>query len=309
MPLLSIVLETFNAQKEVKNKLAEVLEQLKLQTYPQEKMEILIAIDPTSIEMISFLNTNYPQHQLVLVENSSYNNLKYFGLKAAKGDFVALLDSDCIPSLGWAQSIVDTLGSGIDFVAGKTRYSRESWLSRLFSIFSFGDIYNNSKGEANRFAENNVAFSRAIVDQFKYDDRRKRYFGSSLISNDLKSKNYKFVYNPKQATVHFDEGLINQFEMRFRSGHDAVMVSRNDTTGVVPETKYLKFGLAFPFIIAARRIVHDLYVLSKNKQDLDISLPEVPLFLVGCVFFRLFEIIPGVITIIHPTYLKKKYDW
>jgi glycosyltransferase involved in cell wall biosynthesis len=309
LPLLSVVVETFNAQAGAEVEVALVLDKLAQQTYPQEKIEIYITIDKNFTHMINFLNQNYPAVHQVLIEEPSYYKLKYYGLKAAKGDIVALLDSDCIPSLTWAESIAETIGSGVDFVSGKTRYSKDGVFPRLFSLFSFGDVCNNSKGEANRFTANNVAFSREIVNQLQYDDRRKRNFGSNLIAHELKAKNYKFTYNPKQFVTHFNFGLRFHITSRFRSGYEAVMICNNDTTGVVPEKKYMKFGLLFPFISAARRFVHDIKTLTNNHKDLDISPIEVPFFLAICILIRMYEIIPGLITIVSPNYLKNKYDW
>jgi hypothetical protein len=309
MTILSVVIETFNAESPIKNKLDAVLNKLKQQSYPQEYLEILIAIGKNQKIMIDHIEAKHPHCKLVIVEDSTYYNLKYFGLKAAKGDIVALLDSDCVPEIDWAKAIVEEFANGADFTAGKTRYSQESIFSKLFNIFSFGDIQNDKNGNANRFAENNVAFKREIVDQFKYDDRRKRYYGGSLISSELKAQNFKFTYNPKQHVVHFDVGILSQTEMRFRSGHDVVMVSSNDVTGVVPETKYLRYGIIFPFISATRRIVSDFKILLYNHKDLDINIFTIPIFFSGCILVRLFEIIPGLITIVSPNYLKQKFNW
>lgn len=309
LPLLSVVVETFNAQAGAEVEVALVLDKLAQQTYPQNKIDIIVTIDEKFDHMKQYLRQNYPQVQQVIIKDTSYYNMKYYGLKAAKGEIVALLDSDCIPCLDWAQSIVDNINNGVDFMTGKTRYSKDGIFPRLFSIFSFGDIYNDKNGDGNRFAPNNVAFCRPIVDQFEYDNRRKRCFGGSLIVHELKAQNYKFIYNQRQSVTHFNYGIRYHITARFRSGYEAVMICNNDTTGVVPEKKYMKFGLLFPFISAARRFVHDIKTLTNNHKDLDISPIEVPFFLAICILIRMYEIIPGLITIVSPTYLKNKYDW
>ena len=309
LPLLSVVVETFNAQPGSAIEIELVLKKIAQQTYPAEKIELIIVIDSKLTQLISFFETNYPKCRLVLIEESHYYHMKYYGLKAAKGDIIAILDSDCIPSLGWAQSIVDKINGGADFVAGKTRYSKEAMFSRLFSFFSFGHVFIDSKGKTNTFIPNNAAFKKIIVDNIKYDNRRKRCFGAHLLTQELKKQNYKLEYNPSQVVAHYNYGIRYHITNRFRSGYEAVMLCQNDTSKVLGESKYLKLGILLPFAISIRRFIHDLKTLYSNRKDLNIALFEIPLFFTSCLLIRGYEIIPGLITIVSPTYLKKKYDW
>ena len=298
-----------NAQPGSEIELKLVLDQLARQTYPIENLEIIIIIEKGYEELISFLNDHYSYCKQVYIKDPTYNSIKFLGIKTAQGDIISLLDSDCIPVEDWAVSIVESVNNGADIVAGKTVFSKVRGFSKLFTYFSFGHVYNNEKGEANIFIPNNCAFTKEVANKMQFDARRKRDLSAPILTYELKKQNFKLVYNPRQFVSHFNYGLRYHITNRFRSGFEAVQDCQHDTNKAVPLSKYLKFGIVFPFISAASRFKHDLKTLFTNRENVNISYLEIPIFLVSCLIIRIYEIIPGIITIISPSYLKKKYNW
>lgn len=101
-PLVSIIIPTYNSEKT----LANCLESIKNQDYPEEKMEIIIA-DGGSIDKTLEIAKKY--------SNKIFHNPlktgeagKAVGVKHAKGEIIALIDSDNIlPDENWLKRMVE----------------------------------------------------------------------------------------------------------------------------------------------------------------------------------------------------------
>lgn len=70
-PLVSIVIETVNEETDPDIDLNRVLDGLKRQTYPQDRIEILIVIDERNQKMIRKVGQTYPHITVVVVRDST----------------------------------------------------------------------------------------------------------------------------------------------------------------------------------------------------------------------------------------------
>ncbi len=100
-PKVSIVIPTLNAGKVLEQCLASISEQ----TYPKEKMELIIADGGSTDETLQIAqeyNAKIIQNNLMTAESG-----KAIGVKASKGEFIALIDSDNIlPTVNWLQEMI-----------------------------------------------------------------------------------------------------------------------------------------------------------------------------------------------------------
>jgi glycosyltransferase involved in cell wall biosynthesis len=311
LPLLSVLIETLNEEMGAGEvRLGNVLEGLKEQTYPQEKMEILVVLGGSSAGLAAYLTERYPYVKQLPFDGTAYFPMKNHALQYAEGDIIAFLDSDCIPSSGWAASIVNVISAGADVSAGRTRYPPGAPLGRTFGVFDFGHVEGNDSGEASGFLAGNCAFRRDVILQNPYDKRIRRSGGCYLLARQLRSKNYKLRYNAEQFVVHGynvrEQGYLRK---RLRSGYDTILLSRIDEHGVLPEGRFLRFGLLAPFLSSASRLLYDFRRIVYNRRDLEIPLYVIPYFYLVAILMRSAEIAGGLVTVVRPDYLKKKYDW
>jgi len=94
-PLISVVIETYNADSDSEISLELVLEKLRAQTYPQESIEVVVVVDEENTELTQLLKERFPWVQITLTDNPSYYGMKIRGIEAAAGDIIALTDADC----------------------------------------------------------------------------------------------------------------------------------------------------------------------------------------------------------------------
>ena len=309
-PVISIVVETFNLEVSSVAELDIVLKDLAQQTYPASCLEIIIVVDSLNTGLIKHLNSEWPVVHCVLAgENATYYGMKEHGIRAASGDIIALLDSDCRPCRNWANCIAEKITAGADVVAGKTRYEPGKRFSRTFSLFSFGHVQNETNGQTKAFIVNNVAFASEVIRGTGFSNLSKRTGPGYTLSRKLRSLGYSMVYNSEQSVAHFNHGLKYHLANRIRSGHEAIDVCRLDCDRVLTETKYLKFSILCPWILAWRRLVNDLRILRKHRADLDIPLMDAPYHVAASLFVRSLEILSGTMTVLRPQFFSSRFGW
>lgn len=308
-PLLSIVVETCNLCIASREQLSQCLEALCGQSYPKDRTELLVVVPSTNKDLATFLEKTHPACQIVWSDRETYYAMKMSGVNAAQGEFVAFVDSDCIPCVDWAESIVESLSAGFDVVAGKTRYSRHAWFSKTFSLFSFGHLRNDEHGEANGFIVNNCGFRTNVIRDHAFDDLEHRTGSGYTLSRKLKKLGFRITYNPQVLAMHYNHGLAYHLANRLRSGHEVIRLSQDDVDEVLADTRFLRFGVLAPFIHAIRRFHYDLKTLWTNHRDLGISRLAIPVHAAAAFLIRTLEVGTGIITVVSPKYLPRKYGW
>ena len=308
-PSISVVIETVNAETGPRTDLGEVLAGLAKQTYPKERIEILVVVEQGNRAIRDPLYEHHPNVRVVETANLTYYGMKTAGIERATGDVIALLDSDTVPAPVWAERIANRIETGADVVAGKTRYRSGAALARTFDFFNFGYIQGDENGRANGFLPNNVAFRRNVILEHKFDPRILRSGGAHLLGHKLMALGYRLVYEPEQRVIHNFYGILPELRMRVKSGYDCVNLSRLDPERFLTESAYLQrssFALA---IVYARRIVFDARAAIGNRRDLDISLVQIPYFFLISPLVRGLELIAALITMVKPEYFAEKYGW
>lgn len=103
--MLSVVIPNWNG----KHFLQVCLDALARQTYPH--IEIIIADNASQDGSQQFILDNYPAVRLIqLPENRGFTGACNAGIKAARGEFIALLNNDTEVDAGWAAAVVDGFG-------------------------------------------------------------------------------------------------------------------------------------------------------------------------------------------------------
>lgn len=306
---LSVVIETFNATPESKVQLEHVLARLHRQSLPREEMEIIVVVEEGRHDLAHHVFSVDPAARVVTTTDPSYYGMKRTGMQLAKGDVVALLDSDCLPTEDWAREIVSTISNGADVVAGKVRFPTNSLFPRTFAVFDYGHLRNEWNGTAPCFNVSNAGLRSEVAREYPFDCRLTRFGGGTLLGRKLNSLGYRVVYNPAASVEHTDKGLRKHILVRFRTGHEAIQLCRLDDDGVLSDTRLLKLGLATPFIFAARRMAFDFRTIVSHRHDMDIAWYETPFFLAASIMARTVEVTSGLISVVRPDYFPKRFGW
>jgi GT2 family glycosyltransferase len=130
------------------DRLVLCIEALKKQTFPQEKVEVIIINNDTDDE---FRKLDLPSNYILINEErpGSYA-ARNAGLKIADGEIVAFTDSDCVPDTKWIEMAVKRLEGGAERVAGHVELSFQSekltWADIYEKAYAFNQNENAKKG-------------------------------------------------------------------------------------------------------------------------------------------------------------------
>ena len=120
LPMVSVVVPIYNGESD----LPELINCLRSQTYPQDRVEYLLVDNNSSDRTLSLLQAtaeNLPVIQ-VLSENqiqSSYA-ARNTGIRAAVGEIIAFTDADCHPQPQWLHSLIQPFSDpNVVIVAGE----------------------------------------------------------------------------------------------------------------------------------------------------------------------------------------------
>jgi glycosyltransferase involved in cell wall biosynthesis len=286
-PLVSIVVETVTAREDgsgaaLAEALRPTLEAVGRQTWPAEAREVLIVTGPeaTAAE-VEALRRAWPDACLVASPLASYFAAKNAGAAAARGDYVALLDADCVPAPDWVEKLLARFEPGVGSVAGRTRYPASGGLARLLSIPDFAYAFAAPDGGATGFHINNIAFRREVLITHPFEARIRRNGGCYLLFHRLRAHGIGIVYEPEARTEHaLDASGIKFLRKHFDRGYDSVSAYRADEQGHLKGTLFFRrFGtLSLPPIFL-RRAALDWINLVRHRRQMDFPFLWLPLLL------------------------------
>ena len=98
-PTISIVVNTTDRAKP----LANLLHALEHQSYPH--FELIVVVGPTKDETLSVLEPYGQRVQVLRCDQANLSQSRNIGLLAARGDIVAYIDDDAVPSYRWLEQL------------------------------------------------------------------------------------------------------------------------------------------------------------------------------------------------------------
>jgi len=127
---VSVIIPMYNARQYI----AQTIESLLAQTYPQKKYEIII-VDNDSNDGSFEIASQYPVRLLTEKKIGAYA-ARNTGIAAANGRIIAFTDSDCIPRPDWIESIEKELSmKNTQIVLGHRRAIRDQLFINLIEKY------------------------------------------------------------------------------------------------------------------------------------------------------------------------------
>lgn len=305
-PVVSVVIETITsrfggAAGSLPDDLAGALNALDRQTYPHGLIERIVVLDRGVSEDDALeVCRRYPTVKFLSSLRSHYLVAKNAGGAAASGDIIALLDGDCEPVPDWLEALVAPFDSDdVAAVAGRTRYSGDSWAARTFSIPDFAYILAEENGAASGFNISNVAFRRKVFLANPLDTRLPRNGGCYFLFHQLRAQGARVLHEPRAVVAHgLDYPGLGFIRKHFDRGYDGLIVYRLDDHAVLRGTRILRrLGVVGLVAITARRILVDWLRLLRHHRQIGIRVVALPYFGAVGLITRFIELIGGLTAI------------
>lgn len=116
-PLCSIIVLNYFGERVIENTLNSLL----MINYPKDRYEIIVVDNNSqdqSKEILTRYSKEYPNIKLFFLnKNMGFAKGNNIGMKKAKGEFVALLNNDCVVERGWLKELVKAANKDTDIFA------------------------------------------------------------------------------------------------------------------------------------------------------------------------------------------------
>jgi glycosyltransferase involved in cell wall biosynthesis len=224
LPLVSIVIPTYNSQRTLDRCLRSITEQ----NYPDKNIEVMI-IDKNSGDLTQEIARSFSYN--IMISESQRSAARNIGIRQSKGRYVLYLDSDMILSASLVKECVSTLEDHNNLIALYIP-ERVTGTGLLVKLRDFErQFYNGTCIDAIRFLRKDQllaakGFDESLVAGEDWDlDRRIRHLGkvgivSSPLFHDEGTLRLQSYINRKTYYSSYIQTYINKW------GHDDPVVKR-----------------------------------------------------------------------------------
>jgi len=243
---VTLYVPCYNAEKYI----SECLEGVLKQTYPLD--EILI-VDDGSTDKTVEIASKYPVRIIQHEVNKGLATARNTGFKNAKSEYVASLDADCVPEPDWLKKLMENFTEeGIAGVGGKLIEKYTNTLVNKWRAVHMKQNHGDNKiiNPDYIFGSNNVFKRSAVEDIGYYNENYRTNYEDVDLSNRLKERGYKLVYEPEAKVYHLlKDTLSSLLDRGWRWGY----AGRTDLS-----RKELFKKIVIPLGVSALQAIEDI---------------------------------------------------
>jgi GT2 family glycosyltransferase len=224
LPFVSIVVVNFNGRhflKECFGSLAEL-------NYPRQRLEIIM-VDNGSVDgSIEYMAESYPYIKIIKNDANNYSRANNLGIKAAKGEYIALLNNDTQVEKNWLIALVEAMqkdnhiaavGSKIVFLDGKIQstghieFPYHYWGDR--GLCEDDQHQYETVQEVKSISNCSALYRREIFEKIgTFDEDFNMYMEDVDMAFRIRSKKYRILYSPESLVYHHLHGSGQDDEVR-----------------------------------------------------------------------------------------------
>jgi glycosyltransferase involved in cell wall biosynthesis len=265
-PRVSVVIEGYNESLAL-GSVEGTIAGLRAQDFPLDCVEVILVGSSAQARRWQELYGEAPEFAAVTcvaADGAHYFELKNSGIEAARGEVVALTDSDARPEPGWLQTVVEGIECGADMVVGPSLFRGEArgpadpLMLAAASVSWGGVVGRDEAGDlcAASFQSHNVGFSRAILERHRYRTDLGRTCAGWFLYKQLAEAGARIVFQPGQRVAHTFSAAWWGPRLHVRFGYEALQLRRLDEDW--PRRWLRRTAVLEPLLTTAGRVVLDL---------------------------------------------------
>jgi glycosyltransferase involved in cell wall biosynthesis len=169
-----------------------------------------------------------PRLRIVFSGETGSGGLKDAGTRHARGEYVALLEADCVAERGWLRALVAALDEHPEFsvACGRTHYGDATIFHRCFGVLdrSFDDL--GAPGETIHLSSNAALYRRRVLEAFPHPEAASVFRAARLRSAALRVQAHRIYFEPAAAVQHAFRGFFFVRDFRRNLGYADMMETR-----------------------------------------------------------------------------------
>ena len=234
-----------------------------------------------------------PNMTILYLDAESSYELKNRAVEAATGDWLAVVDADCIPQRSWLEVLRAAIAEHPDVaaVSAKTLYPGRSRMERILGLLSRSYLDPGRRGPTRFISGNAACFRREMYRRHPLPVGIGA-FASRIQSEAFLRDHATLLFDPELVVVHDFEGWPMERDIRRNHGYSTVITRLRDHR--LPYAGLVRAGvIAIPFIVAGKTLdsVRDCV---RCFRHYNVKMYELPLALALTVITHVLEI-PGML--------------
>ena len=212
MPLVSIITVNYNGKEFLK----DCFDSLYNLDYPANTLEIIMVDNSSSDGSLDYIKSHFPAVKIIINDENNYTKANNLGIRAAKGEYIALINNDIRVDKSWLTELIRTItadaqigavGSKILFMDGAI----QSVGHQEYPNFYWGDIgfreedkgQYNDKQEVASICGCSVLYRKECLDEVGLLDEDFNMFMEDVdMGIRCRNKGWKFITCPGSIVYH-----------------------------------------------------------------------------------------------------------
>jgi len=284
-PTVSVIIPAYNAEETIKQCIEGILNQ----TY--KNIEVIV-IDDGSMDNTAKIAATLKCKLIKLNENIGYVNVLNLGLKSAKGRYIYIIDSDCVPEKDCIEWLMNSFSKTKDIgVVGGTCVIPPDYKNINALAYDvaerFKDIQNVGERCVPYLSGSNLCIKREVVNKVGEFNKNFVSHCDFEFTFRAKQKGYSVLFQPNAVSYHYNCRTIfkSYLNHTYRGGIYGTIFRLKYKPKPPLSRFYPNSPLVF-FLIAPAFIIYSILRILKNnigtRSTKDILI-TFPLILVGQV--------------------------
>ena len=206
-------------------------------------------------------------------------DLRWQGMRAARADWIAVLEDHCMVTPDWAIQILRYADSPYGVVGGPVENgARDRILDWAFFLAEYGPCMPPlPEGETEGVPGNNAAYRRSVL---PLDDPRWAYVWESFLQKHLRQKGVRIFLNPAMLVYHKKSFRLGEMlEQRFLYSRSYAAM-RSWELAAPRRLLAALLSVALPPLLLIR-ITRGLVARRRNLREFLLGLPVIVLFVIS----------------------------
>ena len=200
---ISAVVPTYNNEDIIEECLTSLLNQ-------SRKFDDIIVVDNASTDKTRDIVSKFPVKTIFLERNMERCYSRNTGWKAAKGDVIAIIESDSVYNREWGEKILECFEAEADAVIDRrTVYNPKTFISKT------NDEFFRVRMDEKRYKPFSAwVYKRDVLEKLNGYDEVMVGFEDTELGDRLIKKGYKIMYQPQAIQYHKGEptSLMDEFK-------------------------------------------------------------------------------------------------
>ena len=273
--LISIIIPAYNARETIIN----TLTYLYRQDYYGKKE--IIVVNSSQDDTKKTIQSKFPDVKVIQLEKRVFTgDAKNIGLKKAKGNIIAFIDSDCIAEKNWLSTIMKMYRQGYKIVGGSI--GNTNFRNIVSKAEYFLELIQLSPGSRARYVKlistANCFISREIFKEYgSFPVIRKGV--DMLFSHNLIEKGEKILFVPEMKVSHACTTNLPRYLKKQVLHGEYSMLARKQAK--LPGSFLSNNLLAIPFLPFIRTFLVLKHIISLEISLMKDFLFSLPIFFTG----------------------------